>query len=215
MSIRRLLLFLLCLAGAWALAAIDIPAAAQDAKPESPRVLVAVHLRSPDFAVRDMKYRVFYNKMERKTIPLTEYDFGAALADELTAVLGEDKRWRWQVPTSEESLFLASYFDVKNKQGSLPSSVKAERLLLVDVKEYGAMTSGLAADKFFIRAELRLLDRASGRQLWKKGMWERIDLNSKVDELQADNQKGLKQGINDVLEKFARRAKEKMAGAGL
>ena len=47
-----------------------------------------------------------------------------------------------------------------------------------------------------------LVDRATGKKLWEKKLYERIDLTGQVAELQADNQKGLKEGINKVLEKL-------------
>lgn len=189
------------------------PTNSQQASSTTPLTLIGVNLRSPDFQLRSIQFRVFYNKFEAKTVPLSDYDFGAALADEMKTVFSEGKKSAWSVATPEENLFVASYFDVKKKQGNLPPSVKADRLLLLDVIEYGALVGPV--DKFYIRAELRLIDRNSGRQIWKKGMFERIDLDGKMEELQADNQRGLKKGINDVLEKFARRAREKMAGAGV
>ena len=210
----RFAFFVACMVGALAVVAgVSVPAAAQQ---QPPATLIGVHLVTPDFMVFDLKYRVFYNKSERKTIPLKDYDFARALTDELANALSDDKT-AFRAPTAEESLFLASYFDPKGKkiqfkktEGSLPPSVKADRLLLVSVMQYGAMRMDLGPDKFDIQATLWLLDRNTGQQLWKKGMFERIPLTGKLDALQADNQKGLKQGLNDVLEKFARRAKEKM-----
>jgi len=46
-------------------------------------------------------------------------------------------------------------------------------------------------------------------------MFERIDLNGKITELQADNQKGLKEGINKVLEKLCAKIANEIRGAGL
>lgn len=182
-------------------------------QPAPANTLVSIHLQSPDFLVRDMKYRVFYLKQEQKTIPLQDYDFGAALTDELVNVLAEDKRSTWRAPGAEEKLLLAPYFDAKKRQGA-PPSVKADHLLLVDVEEYGGFVTQLGKDKFYIIARLRLLDASTGREIWGKGhMRERIDLPGKISELEADNQKGLKEGMNQVLEQFSRQVKDKISGA--
>jgi hypothetical protein len=181
-------------------------------QPVPANTLVSTHLQSPDFRVRDTKYRVFYLKQEQKTIPLQDYDFAAALTDELVNVLAEDKRSTWRAPGPEETLSLASYFDAKRK-GAL-QSVKADRLLLVDVEEYGASVSQLGKDKFYIIAHVRLLDASTGREIWGKGhMSERIDLPGKLNDLQADSQRGLKEGMNRALEEFSRQVKDKISGA--
>src|SRR5262245_42372134 len=60
-----------------------------------PNTVVAVHLQSPDFTVRELKYRVFYNKGEVKHIPMAGYDFKTAFTDELMNALAEEKRMAW------------------------------------------------------------------------------------------------------------------------
>lgn len=61
---------------------------------QQPAAVVAVQLQSPDFRVIEMKYLFFLNKTEVKKIPLIDYDFKAALADELMNALAEDTRMK-------------------------------------------------------------------------------------------------------------------------
>ena len=180
-----------------------------------PQTIVAVNLRTPDFVVYEQKYRVFYMTGQRKFIPIADYDFWAALTDELVDVLSEDARAAWRAPSAEETGYLASYFADKKGQGSLPESVPADRLLLVDVGEYGAMVSShpLVKDQFLVAARVRLVDRVTGRKVWEKTIREGLNLPGKLPELQADNQKGLKQAINKLLEEFCIRIRTKLKEA--
>lgn len=168
---------------------------------QAPQTLVAVQLQSPDFTVFEMKYRVFYNKSEIKKIPLVDYDFKAALTDELMNALAEDTRMKWRLPSEKETM---DVFAVLKKKAPLPP-VEADRVLLVGVQDFGAFLADLAADKFYIVAQFKLIDRATGKKLWEKKVYERTDFDGKLKDMQADNQKGLKAGINKVLEKVTRK----------
>ncbi len=170
----------------------------------TPRAVVAVNLESPDFTLRQLKYRVFYNKAEIKRIPLNDYDFKAAFADELLNALAEDRRMSWRLPSAGETIDVPLVMKKKVQ----PPALDADRILLVNIREYGAFLADLAQDKFYILAQIKLIDRASGKKLWDYNVKERIDLDGKVSEMQADNQKGLKEGINKVLEKVCRKVAE-------
>jgi hypothetical protein len=161
------------------------------------KTVVAVHLQSPDFTVRELKYRVFYNKGEVKKVPLTDYDFKAAFTDELMNALAEDKRMEWRLQSSGENIDVVGLIEKK----VAPPQLEADRLLLVAIQEYGAFLASLASDKFYIAAKFKLVDRATGKKIWEKKIYERMDLDGKISDMQADNQKGLKEGINKVLEK--------------
>ncbi len=187
--IRSLLLILVCVA------ASSIAAAQQ------PSTVVAVQLQSPDFTVYEMKYRVFFNKGEIKKIPLVDYDFKAAFTDELMNALAEDTRMKWRLPSDKERI---DVFAVQKKKAPLPP-VEADRVLLVGVQDFGALLADLASDKFYILAQFKLIDRATGKKLWEKKINERTDFDGKLKDMQADNQKGLKVGINKVLEKVTRK----------
>ncbi len=163
----------------------------------APNAVVAVYLQSPDFTVREMKYRVFYNKGEVKRIPLTGYDFKASFTDELMNALAEEKRLAWRQQSASEMIDVVGLLDGKVS----PPKLEADRLLLVNIAEYGAFLADLAADKFYIMARFKLVERATGKKIWEKKLYERIDLEGKIADMQADNQKGLKEGINKVLEK--------------
>ncbi|MGH9834424.1 MAG: hypothetical protein ACREBD_16840 [Blastocatellia bacterium] len=163
----------------------------------APNAVVAVYLQTPDFTVREMKYRVFYNKGEVKRVPLTGYDFKAAFTDELMNALAEEKRMAWRQQSASEVIDVVGLLDGKVS----PPKLEADRLLLVNIGEYGAFLADLAADKFYIMARFKLVERATGKKIWEKKLFERIDLEGKIADMQADNQKGLKEGINKVLEK--------------
>jgi hypothetical protein len=186
---RALSLILFCFA------AFDAGAAQQ------PRTVVAVQLESPDFSVIEMKYRVFFNKTEVKKIPLVDYDFKAALTDELMNALADDTRMKWRLPLANEAF---DVFAVQKKKASLPP-LEADRVLLVGVQDFGALLADLASDKFYMVAQFKLIDRATGKKLWEKKVNERTDFDGKLQDMQADNQKGLKIGINKVLEKVTRK----------
>ena len=174
---------------------------AQQSVSNAPSAVVAVQLQSPDFTVFQMKYRVFYNKGEIKKIPLVDYDFKAAFTDELMNALAEETRLKWRLPTEKETM---DVFAVLKKKAPLPPS-EADRVLLVGVHDFGALIADLAADKFYIFAQFKLIDRASGKKLWEKKLYERTDFDGKLKDMQADNQKGLKVGVNKVLEKVTRK----------
>ena len=178
---------------------------------QAAQTLVSVQLQSPDFTVFQMKYRVFYNKGEIKKIPLVDYDFKAAFTDELMNALAEDTRMKWRLPSEKEGM---DVFAVLKKKAPLPP-VEADRILLVGVKDFGALIADLAADKFYIVAQLKLVDRATGKKLWEKNMYERVDFDGKLKEMEADNQKGLKVGINKVLEKVCRKVATDMRQANV
>jgi hypothetical protein len=157
-----------------------------------------VYLQSPDFTLREFKYRVLYNKSEVKRIPLADYDFKAAFTEELLTALSEDKRIVWRKQSANEVIDVPALWDRKVS----PPQLEADTLLLVNIQEYGAFTASLAQDKFYMMARFKLVERATGKKLWEKKLFEKIDLDGNVAELQADNQKGLKIGINKVLEKL-------------
>lgn len=187
-TIRYLMLAALCLM------AFDVAA-------QQPMTVVAVGLKSPDFTVMEMKYRVFYNKNEIKRIPLLDYDFKAALGDELLNALVEDTRMKWR-PQSESEVI--DVFAVQKKKAQLPP-LEADRVLLVAVEDFGAVLADLAPDKFYLTVKFKLIDRASGNKLWEKKLHVTEDLDGKLKALQADNQKGLKIGVNKVLERITRK----------
>ena len=163
-----------------------------------PKVLVVVHLREPDFTLNEMKYRVFYNKGEVKKIPIKDYDFRVVFTDELVNALSEDTRAEWAASTGKEGVDVLVVW----ANAGAPANLEADRLLLVDITQYGAFVTDLGADKFTLLLRIRLTDKTGAKKLWEKRYYERINLPGKVAELQADNQKGLKEGINKLVEQI-------------
>jgi hypothetical protein len=187
-TIRHLMLVALCLM------AFEVAA-------QQPTTVVAVGLKSPDFTVRELRYRVFYNKAEIKRIPLLDYDFKAALGDELLNALAEDTRMKWRAQSENEAI---DVFAVQKQKAQLPP-LEADRVLLVGVEEFGAFLADLTPDKFYLTVKFKLIDRASGKKFWEKKLTVSGDLEGKWKDLQADNQKGLKIGVNKVLERVTRK----------
>jgi hypothetical protein len=168
---------------------------------QQPTTVVVVGLKSPDLTVMEMRYRVFYNRTEVKKIPLLDYDFKAALADELMNALAEDTRMQWRAQSGNEAI---DVFAVQKKKAQLPP-LEADRVLLVGVEDFGAYLADLAADKFYLNVKFKLIDRATGKKLWEKKLSVTEDLDGKLKDLQADNQKALKVGVNKVLERVTRK----------
>jgi len=168
---------------------------------QQPVAVVAVGVRSPDLTVLEQKYRVFYLKREVKKIPLLDYDFKAALADELLNALAEDTRMKWRPLSGAEVI---DVFAVQKKKAPLPP-LEADRVLLVGVEDFGAALVDLAPDSFYLEVKFKLIDRASGKKLWEKKLLVAEALDGKLKDLQAENQKGLKTGINKVLERVTRK----------
>lgn len=208
----RVLLVLVLCSILVAVAAIDASAQPTASTATGKQTIVAVNLRDPDFRIWNIKFRMFYNKQETEAIPLKDYDFKAALADELVNTLAADTRAQWRLPAGDEMLYLQSYFDEKTSQGSLPASVKADRLLLVDVSQYALWTHS-SAHRLLVLSEVRLIDRATNSILWKKKVTRKLEgyKRRKEEELLADNQKVLKELLNKLIEEYSVEVKKKVA----
>jgi hypothetical protein len=136
-----------------------------------------------------------------KKLPLLDYDFKAALGDELLNALSEDTRMQWRPLSGAETM---DVFAVQKKKASLPP-LEADRVLLVGVEDFGASLVDLAPDNFYLEVKFKLIDRATGKKLWEKKLLVTEALDGKLKDLQAENQKGLKTGINKVLERVTRK----------
>jgi hypothetical protein len=194
------------------LSSVAIPLAAQ-APPVSsaPRVVVVFNLRSNDLQLIDHKYRVFYNKFEKKNLPIEGYDLRGAIQDEVMNTLATDKRFEWRVATEADKLDPVKLADEKLRTAEMLSNAQADRVLVVDVDAPGGMITGLGKDQLWIGMAVTMLDRASGRKLWKKGVGDRIPFSGDLQKLQAENQKELKEGINTLIEKTCVKLKAKVA----
>jgi len=194
------------------LTSVAIPLAAQ-APPASstPQVVVVFNLRSNDLSLIDHKYRVFYNKFERKNLPIEGYDLRGAVQDEFMNTLATDKRYEWRVATEADKLDPVQLANEKLRTAEMLSNAQADRVLVVDVLEFGAMISGLAQDRMWISTNVTMLDRASGRKLWKHGISEKIPFSGDLQKLQGENQKELKEGVNSLIEKACVKLKAKVA----
>ena len=190
------------------------PLVAQKAAPSAsaPTVAVTFNLRSSELTVVDAKYRVFYNKFEKKSLPIQGYDLPSAIRDEVMTTLAGDKRFQWRAAGEEDKLDAAKLADEKHRTPDLLSSAKADRVLLVDVGGFSAFQSGMYHN-MFIQATVTMIDRASGRKLWKHGIFEKIKFSGNLEKLQSEDQKQLKENVNTLIEKACQRIKTKVAGS--
>lgn len=194
------------------LTSVALPLVAQ-APPASsaPRVVVVFNLRSNDLSLIDHKYRVFYNKFERKNLPIEGYDLRGAVQDEVMNTLAADKRYEWRVASEADQLDPVKLADEKTRTPAMLSNAQSDRVLVVDVLEFGAMISGLAQDRMWISMSVTMLDRASVRKLWKHAISEKIPFSGDLQKLQSENQKELKEGVNSLIEKVGVKLKAKVA----
>jgi len=195
------------------LVAASLPALAQQpnaapAPPAGPQVVVLVNLRSKDVTITDIKFRAFYNKVENKVIPLTDYDLQAAIQDEVMLRLADDKRVQWRLATAEDKLDGIALADDKQRTPAMLASLKGDRVLVVDVYGVRGYIHSMVKN-MVIGVNVILLDR-DGRKLWKKGVSAKMKFPGSIEESQADNQKGLKQAVNTLIEKFCESMKSKV-----
>ena len=195
------------------LLAVSLPVLAQQpstapAPPAGPQVVVLINLRSSEVLITDIKYRAFYNKIERKVIPLTDYDLKAAIQDEVMLTLAADTRAQWRLATDEDKLDAVALADDKQRTAAMLASLKGDRVLVVDVYGVGGVMQSLVKNLQLV-VNVLLLDR-DGRKLWKKGVNPRMKFPGSIIEAQADNQKALKQAINTLVEKFCEELKSKL-----
>jgi hypothetical protein len=187
-------------------------AAAQSGRPSA---VIAVHMPTTDLQVVDMKYRVFFNKRENKSIPVTDFDFAANLQDELGSVLEDDGRVRWRTATAAEAESLKDAFGPtswKAKTAATPG-IEADRVLLVGTA-YGAFIHAMR--KFIeVSVAMRFVDRQSGKVLWKKSITERTKLPDTLEDMQADNQKVLKETLIKAADDLTPKIKAHLRGAKL
>ncbi|MBZ5513041.1 MAG: hypothetical protein LAN70_17985 [Acidobacteriia bacterium] len=191
---------------------VAIPLAAQTPPASSaPRVVVVFNLRSNELQLIDHKYRVFYNKFEKKNLPIEGYDLRGAIQDEVMNTLVTDSRYQWRVATEADKLDAAQLAEEKTRTPEMLSNAQADRVLVVDVNAIGGMITGLGKDQMWIGMVVTMLDRASGRKLWKKGVGDTIPFSGDLQKLQSENQKELKEGINTLIEKTCVKLKAKVA----
>jgi hypothetical protein len=209
MLTRKLLLLTL------AAVCVASPCAAQETAAVDPRkpsgvsqVVVAVHMSTTDFRIRETKDIGVLTIEEFKSIRLTDFDFAARLGDELVSALSEDKRAQWRMAKAGEKEQLAYLFgrDSWEQNSYAPPSLESDRVLLVG--------AGCAADAsaFFatihVEVALRLVDCKSGKVLLKKGVGKSTRFPGRPKGMFADNQKVLKETLNKLTEQVALKVKQ-------
>lgn len=160
---------------------------------------VAVWPLSEQFQITEMKYRVMYNSMNRKTLPMDGYDIRSSMADELVAVAAKGSS-SWNPVTVTDSAALEALWKGK---GSCPAGVTGNRLVVSRIDFHGAFVTTLRKDKFVLAQELRVFDCKSRKRVWKKRLVEMSDLPDKFERLQGEGQRPIKEGMNALVERSA------------
>jgi hypothetical protein len=164
---------------------------AATAQSEAPTVLVAVQVRNPDAVLR-------YARISAKSVPIPDFDFGALLGDELAVRLGAEGKLQWRVATAADGVDVAALMKSK---GPLPASIKAERLLLVDVHDYGIFRAWGTSPRFTMNAVVKFIDRAN-RKIWSENGGPTLKIKGEIEDLQRDNARGFKEGLNEFIGKY-------------
>jgi len=193
---------------------VAISASAQEPAQKAagvPRVLLTVHMASTDLRWLDIKMGAFLSKSEDKFIPLTDYNFAANFADELVETLADDQRAAWVGAKPDEQKVLEACFgpNWRKQKTVTPPAVEADRLLLIKAN-YFAMTQAVV-HRLYLVVVIQMVDRTTGQVLWTKGFNENMKLPRKLEELQADNQKGLKEALNKLAEQIVPKIKQHLA----
>jgi hypothetical protein len=118
-----------------------------------PKVLVAVFVPEPRFQLHTYKTRGIYDSSMTQRIPLRDFDFRAALADELMAKLSEDKRFQWRLADAAEHERLrlpfcgfcpqAKDIRVPSKSSAL-AGIKDDAAVIVQVIQWGGTKNGFS-----------------------------------------------------------------------
>jgi hypothetical protein len=178
------------------------------------KTIIAIQVQKPDFVFWGGK-TIFSGE---KYVPLTDFDFRAALVDELLTQFSQDKRMEWRVAKTEDQIIVTELWKGKKLA---PDTLDADRILLGDFYGFGALANlafGMK-DKFYIYGELRLIDRRTGKKLWSANSDEPLKHMSKIyiptqEKLSklpaAEQQKALKEGTNQIIEMFAKKRAEEL-----
>jgi hypothetical protein len=177
-----------------------------------PKTVIAIQVQKPDFVFWGGK-TIFSGE---KYVPLPDFDFTVAFADELLAQFSQDQRMQWRLAKPEDQINVSALWQGKQRA---PDTLDADRILLGDFYGYGALANlafGMK-DKFYIYGELRLIDRRTGKKLWSANSGEplkhlsdvHITTKEKLSKLPpVEQQKALKEGTNQIIELFAKKRAE-------
>jgi hypothetical protein len=209
------LLVLATLSTALSLAAQKADTSTAPQPATTPQVVISARMASNDLQVLDIKYRLFYNKFENKFITLTDFNMAANLTDELLNALVDDKRATWRGTTADERQKLEACYGPKSwkeKAVTLPP-IEADRVLLINAA-YSASIH-FSGHRLDLAVALRMADRKTGRILWKKVIIEKGELPGTLEEIQADNQKPVKEALNKLMEQVVPKVKQHIAQSQL
>ncbi len=189
----------LALAATWLLPTPFLAAPGETAA--APLGIVAVQLAKPDFLWRDVSTRVLVEITETRRVPLSGFDMATALGTACAQELGESGSRNWRTATAAELPAMAPYF--AGKPAVLPAENGADRVLALYVVEYGALKVFVESGrKFFLNATALLFDPRSGKELWRRGYIEKLDVNGKFEYLAANGEQGLKQATDRLIAQF-------------
>jgi hypothetical protein len=168
-----------------------------------PEIVVLTYQKSAYFALRDMKYRVFYNSFEGKFIPLDHYDFLTNLRFDMMDALRDDPRARWREATPEDNLDFAALWDAKKP--IIPAGLKADAILLVFFWEFGADPG----NSIYLGGEMKLLSK-SGKKIWKQTITQTDKVGKSLEEWIREDPAAIKTLVNALEEQAVAEAVQKI-----
>ncbi len=197
---------------AWSIAIPLLLAAPAEAQAPVPTGIVAVSLAKPDFLWRDVSTRVLVDMTKTRRVPLSGFDMATTLGSACAQELGQNPARVWRTAEAAELPAMAPYF--AGKPTVLPGAAGADRVLAIFVVEYGALKVFVEANrKFFLNATALLFDPQSGKELWRRGYIEKIDVKGKFEDLVAEDEGGLKQATNGLIAQFCGQVRKKVESA--
>jgi hypothetical protein len=188
---------------------LGVPHLATAGEPPAPMGIVAVSVARPDFLWRDVSTRVLVDLTRTRRVPLSDFDMTVALSSACAQELGENPARAWRVAGAAELPAMQPYF--AGKPAVLPAADGTDRVLAVFVVEYGALKILVDANrKFFLNATALLFDPRSGKELWRRGFIERIDVLGKFEDLVANDEQGLKEATRRLVTQFCGQVRKKV-----
>lgn len=193
------------LAGAAAVACLltgapCLVAAGQDQAP-APAGIVAVKLAQPAFLWRDVSTRVLVDVTKTSRVPLSDFDMAAAVGAACVEEMNKARDRAWRVAEASEMPALEPYF--AGKSTTFAPAGPVDRVLALYLVEYGALKVFVAANrKFFLNSTALLFEPRSGKEFWRRGYIERIDVEGRFEDLVANGERGLKDAALSLASRF-------------
>jgi hypothetical protein len=198
----------------WMVQSVPVLAAGQPGENQHKKIVVAMKVTTPDLFILQGKTTFSLGRGEKK-IELTDFDFRAALTDELQNSINQKKVHSARLASETDGIDFESLWEAKSRP---PEKLDADFVMLVRVEQYAVWTKvGFGAnDRFFLQGDARVFNR-SGKKIWSCKTKPPVDeiahsmtggfyvkSTVKTEQLFGDNQKAAKDGVNRIIEKWCR-----------